>query len=77
MNIRNLSKNPDDIIHVEDGEGQMQMEILGHQTLLIGITTMDANGDYDIISGWSEDARNSQLLLPQNRVETAEKFKAN
>ena len=36
---------------------------------------MDANGDYDIISGWSEDARNwAVITAAQNRVETAEKI---
>ena len=68
--------NPNDIIHVEDGSWVNADGDFGSPDFINwNWPLMNVDGDYDVISGWSEDARNwAVITAAQNRIETAEKI---
>jgi len=66
--------DPNDIIHVEDGSWVNADGDFGSPDFINwNWPLIDGNGNYDVINGWSEDARNwAVITAAQNRIETAE-----
>ena len=66
--------DPNDIIHVEDGSWVNADGDFGSPDFINwNWPLMDGNGNYDVLNGWSEDARNwAVITAAQNRIETAE-----